>query len=167
MQRDHYDGRLLVQRSVGRHGGEYFYFFCRQKQEATCRTRYVPQALVEDAVLEHYKTIKFTPEFVAAVRAAIGDAVADTEGAQRLHRMQLKKELAALEVKRDNLIDLAAEGGLTGAKVKAKLREIDVKRNRVEVHLAGIDDDLSEGALPPTLSQGRPHRCGRTQRARC
>lgn len=61
-------------RTTGRHGNaDYGYFFCRG---GGCKTTPVTPPYssidrVEDAIVEHYKTIRLSPAFVAAVRSHI------------------------------------------------------------------------------------------------
>ncbi len=58
------DKRMIIQRSIGKAGGEYFYFFCRGKQQGVCNSRHIPFDLVEDQVIEHYRTVQLRPEFI-------------------------------------------------------------------------------------------------------
>lgn len=48
------DKRFIVQRAVGRHGGEYYYFFCVGRQNGTCDHPYVPVETMEEAVAQYY-----------------------------------------------------------------------------------------------------------------
>jgi hypothetical protein len=48
--------RFIVQRASG-NGGEYFYFFCRGRQEGLCDAPYLNVPAVEEAVLDHYATV--------------------------------------------------------------------------------------------------------------
>ena len=99
------DSRMIIQRTLGRSQQEYFYFFCRARQEGQCDSRHLPFGLVEDAVIEHYRTIQLDPEFTAAVEQMIDAALEDQAGAQQLLRNQLKNQLNRLSVKADNLVD--------------------------------------------------------------
>ncbi|MBB5153666.1 recombinase family protein [Saccharopolyspora phatthalungensis] len=45
--------RMIIQRTVNRHGTEYLYFFCRNKRDGTCQAPHVHVDLVEDAVERH------------------------------------------------------------------------------------------------------------------
>jgi site-specific DNA recombinase len=145
-ERDIPDSRMIVQRSIGNNGGEYFYFFCRGKQEGVCDSRYIPQIALEDAVTEHYKTaIQFKPDFIAAIKALIESTLGNAENAQKLLHHQLRQQLKALSVKTDNLIDLAADGQIAAERVRAKLREIERQRARLQEQLDQVTDDLSVG----------------------
>jgi hypothetical protein len=68
--------RFIVQRAVGRRGGEYYYFFCRGRQDGLCDHPYVPVEIMEKAVVDHYGTALFLPrEFRDEVRALVDEAV--------------------------------------------------------------------------------------------
>ena len=138
--------RLIIQRAVGRAGGEYFYFFCRGVQDHICDAPYSNQARVEDAVVEHYRTIRFTPEFIQVMTTAMDDTLADAEHAQRLLKRQLKAQLAKLEAKENNLLAMAEDGELPVAKLRVRIREITQQRGDIAAQLENVTDDLEQGA---------------------
>lgn len=49
-------------------------------------------------------------------------------------------------MKADNLIELVADGGMASVKAAARIREIEEEKRKVEVELANVTDDLTEGA---------------------
>ena len=57
--------RLIIQHTVNSRGSEYTYFFCRNKQNGSCEAPHINVALIEDAVENHYATIRFSPQFIA------------------------------------------------------------------------------------------------------
>ncbi len=67
--------RMIVQHTVNSRGAEYTYFFCRNKHNGTCQAPHINVALVEDAVEAHYATVRFSPQFIAEVRAHIAASV--------------------------------------------------------------------------------------------
>lgn len=140
------DKRMLIQRSIGKLGGEYFYFFCRGKQQGICDSRHLPFDLVEDEVIEHYRTVKLNPDFVEWVHGQIDGALKDQAGSQRQLREQIQGQIARLQTRADNLIDLVADGGLAGSKAREKITEIERERAGLEARLGTIEDDLSIGA---------------------
>ncbi|MFX5785213.1 hypothetical protein ABTE36_22225, partial [Acinetobacter baumannii] len=81
----------------------------------------------------HYKSIRLSEEFIAAVRARLEEAVADKARAQQLLRQQLETQLRQLSVKEENLLDLAADGELPTARIKVKLHEITRARDKLTV----------------------------------
>lgn len=140
------DSRMIVQRTIGRSGQDYFYFFCRARQDDRCESRHLPFDAVEDAVIEHYRTVRLQPEFIAAVERSIDDALGEQENAQRLLRNQLTNQLNRLSVQADNLIDLVAEGGLASSKARERIRTIERDRAEIDARLTTINDDLGAGA---------------------
>ena len=138
--------RMVVQKTTGRHGGHYSYFFCMGVQDGTCDAAYSNSDRVEEAVEEHYKTIAFKPEFAAAVRGAIEGALADQEAAQQLLCNQLADQLAALNAKEENLLDLGADGDLPQAKIRTRLREIGRTRDKLAADLGAVESNLRSAA---------------------
>lgn len=138
--------RMIMQRATGRHGGHYNYFFCRGTQDHTCDAPYNNKELVEAAIEEHYKTIHFSPEFIEGLRNVMEELLADTTKATRLHRKQLETLLKSLDVKEENLLDLASDGSMATAKVRRRLRDIAEQRQRISAQLDEVLDDLGQGA---------------------
>ncbi len=66
---------MIIQHTVNSRGNEYTYFFCRNKQDGTCHTLHVNVLRIEDAVEDHYATIRFSPGFVADVRSHVANAL--------------------------------------------------------------------------------------------
>ena len=121
-QRGH-EYRLIRQRPKG-NGGTNDYYFCRGRQEGVCRSRHIGVELAEPAVVDFYSRIEFPPEFVGLVRSMVAEVLNDADLTQRLRGRQLVKERADLEKKEANLIELAADGELSSAKVRVRIREI-------------------------------------------
>lgn len=139
------NSRLIVQRTIGRTGTEYYYFFCIARQQGACDSRHIPMHEVEDAVLRHYRTVTLSEEFIAWVEKSIDNVLADQKQVQNELRSQLNTRLAQLSTKADNLVDLVAEGGMVAAKAVARIREIEEQKRAAEQQLGTIQDDLAEG----------------------
>lgn len=138
--------RMILMRTTGRHGtGDYGYYFCRGVQDHLCDAPYSSIDRVEDAIAEHYKTLKLSPGFVTAVKGLIESTLADQASAQRLHRKQLEDQLKALAVKEDNLLDLAADQSLPQERIRERLRAISRDRARLTEQLGHVHDDLASG----------------------
>lgn len=134
------------QRTTGRHGNaDYGYFFCRGVQDHTCDAPYSSIDRVEDAIAEHYKTIRLSPAFVTAVRSHVEGALNDQAATQQLLRKNLEDQLAQLSVKEDNLLDLAADGSLPQERIRQRLREISRDRQRATEQLSQVHGVLSSG----------------------
>ncbi|WP_051009564.1 hypothetical protein [Timonella senegalensis] len=142
----HVNRRMILMRTTGRHGtADYGYFFCRGVQDHVCGAPYSSIDRVEDAIAEHYKTIRLSPAFVAAVRDHIEAALDDQVAAQQLLRKNLEDQLAQLATKEDNLLDLAADSSLPQERIRQRLREIACDRQRVTEQLSQVHGDLSSG----------------------
>lgn len=99
---------------------------------------------VEQAVEEHYRTVCLTPDFLAAMRQSLSDALADQESSQRALKEQLEGQLARLDTQEANLLDLLMDEEIPKDKVRAKLREIGNTRDRLTAQLEGTEDTLTE-----------------------
>ena len=142
----HVNRRMILMRTTGRHGNaDYGYFFCRGVQDHICDAPYSSIDRVEDAIAEHYKTIRLSPAFVTAVRNHIEAALNDQVAAQQLLRKNLEDQLEQLATKEDNLLDLAADSSLPQERIRQRLREIARDRQRVTEQLSQVHGDLSSG----------------------
>jgi site-specific DNA recombinase len=138
--------RMIIQRTVNPRGTEYFYFFCRNRQEGTCDAPHIGIAYIEEAVEQHYARVRFSAGFIADVRAHLEEAIGNEEASARLLHQQLTTELRSLDGREENLLDLTADGALAQAKIKAKLYDIERQRQHLSAHLNEATDDLSEAA---------------------
>ncbi len=136
--------RFIVQRARG-NGGEYFYFFCRGRQEGLCDAPYVNVHAVEQAVIDHYAAVTLSDEFKEAVRARLDGALAHDLGSTQAVRDRLEARLAALDTKEDNLLDLAADGELPKEKIREKLRTIRDERASIRRDIERLDAELETG----------------------
>lgn len=134
--------RMIIQRATGRRGGEYRYYFCRGVQAHTCDAPYSNVELLDAAVEEHYKTIRFHPDFIKALQQVMRQTLADSASATRLLRADLNKQLKALDVKENNLLDMAAAGDLAREKIQQRLRDIDRQRSMLNEKLEAVIDDI-------------------------
>ena len=121
---------MLMQWSKG-NGGRYRYFFCRRRQQHQCDSRYLEGDAVEAAVERVYQSIRFDTGLADRLRAAMREALDERQKAEQLLARQLKAELGRLDKQEENLIDLAAEGGMAVAKVRQRLAELKRKRDRL------------------------------------
>ena len=142
---DHEVRRMIVQRTPGRDGEEYLYFFCRGVQDHICDAPYASMDRVERAVEDHYKTIAFRPEFLAAVHAALEAALQDSVSTRRLLQRQLENQIKQINTREENLLDLASDGDMATSKVKSRLRDLTRQREKITAQLANVNDDVSDG----------------------
>ncbi len=138
------DHRFIVQRAMG-NGGEYFYFFCRGRQDGLCDAPYLNVHAVEQAVLDHYATVSFSTEFTAAVRVRLDEALAEDLGSTQAVRERLGARLASLDTRESNLLDLAADGEIPKEKIKEKLIAIRDERAGIRRDVERLDAELATG----------------------
>lgn len=101
---------------------------------------------MEAAVLRHYDSLVLPAGFADTIRRKLDETLADEERGARLLRGQLSARLSALDSKEENLLDLAADGGLATAKVRERLRAIAEEREQLQAELERGDDKLQAGA---------------------
>lgn len=147
-QRCHEHGRtsrLIYTEAKGR-SRRYGYFLCRARQDGLCDLPHIAVARVEQAVADHYATFQLGEDFGREVRERLDAALIDAQGNAREAHTALSRRLKELDEKESRLIDLAADGTLPTAKIRAKLNEIKIDRARVEAGLATTSEELSLGA---------------------
>jgi hypothetical protein len=136
--------RMIIARARGK-GGEYFYFFCRGRQEHVCDSRYVDFAVLEASVLRHYAEVRFPADLADRVRQVVAETLEDTHRAEKLQHERIARELARLDTQEENLLDLAADGSLAAEKIKARLKAIKAQRERLQNEACEISERLAAG----------------------
>jgi site-specific DNA recombinase len=138
------ESRMILQWASG-NGGRYLYFFCRRKQSHECDSRYLEGDGIEEGVERLYMSLQFDPELAKRLRIAMKHALAEREEATVLVAKQLKSELARLDKQEENLIELAADGGLAVAKVRNRLGLVQRQRDTLTDRLNSQDEHLEVG----------------------
>lgn len=138
--------RLIVQRAVGQRGGEYYYFFCRGRQQGLCDLPFVPVEVMEDAVVTYYgDAVSLPAEWLAQVRAGVDAAVNGHHELSDTLREEYTKRLDALNRKENYFLDLAAEQGWPKDKLRAKIDAIRHERKQIEDTLEQAEHHLDRG----------------------
>jgi site-specific DNA recombinase len=136
----------VVQRAEGRHGGEYFYFFCRGRQQGLCDLPFIPVEVLEEAVVRYYGDVVSLPaDWLAQIRTGVDEATRGQHGLSQALRDQHIKQLDALDRKENYFLDLAAEQGWPKDKLRAKIDTIRHERSQIEDTLANADRHLDRG----------------------
>ncbi len=137
--------RLIYTEATGRNGKRYCYFLCRGRQEGLCELPHLPAEQVEQAIVDHYATLSLPAEFVADVRTVLSEALADQQASTKEMHAGLTRRLKELDTKEERLLDLATDGELPQAKIKARLRRIRTDRARIEASLTATGAELAVG----------------------
>ena len=139
--------RFVLQRATGRHGGEYYYFFCVGRQDKSCGQPFIPVEAIEDAIVRHYRaTVDFPADFRAGIRGMIDDAKSEGAGLTTTLREQYAARLKKLDEKEDYFLDLGAEEGWPKEKLRAKINSIRRERDDIRASLKESEQRLSTGA---------------------
>lgn len=136
--------RMVIRRTVSRSGEECRYFFCTGTQMGTSDARYSKVHRVEQAVEDHYRTVRSTPDFLAAMRESLTDALSIQESSQRALKKQLDGQLTRLDAPESNLLVLLIDEEIPKEKIRAKLRAIGATRDRLTAQLEATEDCLTE-----------------------
>jgi site-specific DNA recombinase len=144
-ERNERTSRLIYTEAKGQSGRRYRYFLCRGRQEGVCDLPYLPADVVEQAIVDHYADLQLPADFVSEVRDRLETTLSDEQGDTKILHASLTKRLTELESKESRLIDLAADGTLPEATIKAKLRELQEDRKRIEADLSGTGAELAVG----------------------
>jgi site-specific DNA recombinase len=138
--------RLIYTEAKGRNGCYYGYYLCRSRQDGQCNLPHLPVDLVEEAIRRNYTYLHVPEDFAAEVRDQLDTAMSNQQSiTQQLHD-SLTKQLAKLEGREERLIDLAADGVLTKAKIQHRSNAIQVERQRIQSRLADTTAELELGA---------------------
>jgi site-specific DNA recombinase len=138
--------RFIVQRSKGRHGGIYYYFFCGGREDKTCDQPYVPVEVMEQAVEDHYgQAVRLSNDFRAQVRSAVDAAVATNHDLTDEMRDQYTRRLDKLDAKESYLLDLASEEGWPKDKLREKVQAIRHERKQIQAELDQAEQRLDTG----------------------
>ncbi len=140
------DARLIYVEAKGRTGTIHPYYLCRARQQKLCDLPHLPVAKVEDAVIRYYPNIRLGELFIAETLKLVQETTADEQRTIRDLHTHFKKQLKALDVKEERLLDLAADGELPREKIHARLRQIKIDRQRAEEGLTETGDQLQVGA---------------------
>jgi site-specific DNA recombinase len=137
--------RLIYVEAKGR-GGTFPYYLCRGRQDRACNLPYLPVALVEEAVARYYGGVQLGEDFLAETAALIEEVMREEQQTIRDLHDSYRKQLRALDVREERLLDLATDAKLPRDKIHARLRRIQIDRERAEEGLKETGQQLAVGA---------------------
>ncbi|MGV9662761.1 recombinase family protein [Nocardia niigatensis] len=109
--------RLIYTEAKGRNGTRYGYFLCRGRQEGLCDLPHLPAEQVEQAIVDHYRTLQLPTAFTADARALLDEILSEEQSSLREMHRSLKLRLAELDAKEERLIDLTLDDALPKEKI--------------------------------------------------
>lgn len=94
----------------------------------------------------YYFDLGVGPKFVEAVEADLSSFMTESQQLARDLHNSLTRQRAKIDGQEDRLIDLAAEGSLSKAKLQQRINSLRIERKRIEESLGNVDDELRVGA---------------------
>ena len=136
--------RYVIMRGKG-NGGEYFYFFCRGRQDKVCSQPFIPVDEAERAVEGHYATVRLDADFHAALRRQLDELLKDELGSLSTLKKRLSARLKELDLREDHYLDLLGEPDWPQDKLKQKLVAIRHEREEISRQLDDAGGKLEIG----------------------
>ncbi|MDO3334170.1 hypothetical protein [Mycobacteroides abscessus] len=84
-------------------------------------------------------------DFVSAIRGQLDETLADEQSSAKQLHAQLNNRLKQLGEQEERLTDLAADGSLSQAKIRARLASLHTGRLRLETGLTNTGEELALG----------------------
>ena len=136
----------MVHKARGRHGGEFYYFFCRGRQKKICDLPFFPIEVMEKAVVKHYAlAVQIPQQLRDDRRRSIDTAVAENFQLTDTMRAEFAKRLEALDKRENYYLDLAAEDGWPKDKLRDKINAIRAESQDIRLHLTQAEQKLDRG----------------------
>ena len=145
--------RLMFSRNHG-NGGSYDYFICRSRQLGTCSQPYRRVEVVEAKIVEHYATIRLTPERREQLRSAIHERFAALTAFSARELERARQELARLKDEERKLLRAHYDDRISielFAEEEARIRNERIATQRTVDRLSG-EYDLALANLDKALS---------------
>ncbi len=133
----------LIYTEVNGNGGTYEYFVCRS---GLCNLGSLPRGEVEAAVAQRFAMLELPSDFISMVREEIMSVLENSQEADLQMRASLRKQLAKLDAREDQFLDLAADQELSTQKLKERIRSIKLERANIEERLGRTDTQIARGA---------------------
>lgn len=139
--------RLVIMPGRSKNGTQYLYYMCRGRQDRTCDLPYLPIHDVEEAVAHHYATLAVPAQLRERITARMDATLTDNSATGEALRIEIKKQLAKLDTREDQFLDLIGDPDWPREKIAKRLRTIRDERASLEAQLSRSEH--------PDLDQGR------------
>jgi site-specific DNA recombinase len=146
--------RLILMPGTSKSGDQYFYFICRGRQDRVCDLPYLPVAAVEDAIERYYTAIAIPADVRARITQSIDSVMADKTAINDERRNHLKKQLAELDRREDQYLDLVGDPDWPKEKLTERIRKVRDEQARLQRQLDHIENpelDTGRAALHAVL----------------
>lgn len=138
--------RLIVHHAVNRHGTVYEYFVCsgRHEKRTACTNPAINIALVENKIVDHYRTIALSPQLRAQIEVSLKQEL--EEGMEQTRRLQhdLLLEQARLQARSKKLLDSHLDGVVPAALYAAEQSGISLQLVSIAERLSTMTIKFSE-----------------------
>jgi site-specific DNA recombinase len=151
----HCDSRLGVSYSRGKSGIVYPYFYClgRNKKRTHCDLPYLGAELVEEKVIDYWRTMRLAAEVISHTRRSIQEEIADQKATSKTLLASQRQRLRRIEARREKLIDAYLAGALAVPDLKRRQDALAAEQADAErlIEITVINHDLVEERLEIAL----------------
>jgi site-specific DNA recombinase len=138
--------RLIVHHAVNRHGSVYEYFVCsgRHGKRTDCTNPAINIALVENKIVDHYRTIALSPELRGEIEITLKQEL--EAGMEQTRRLQhdLLLEQARLQARSKKLLDGHLDGVVPADLYAAEQSGISIQLSSIAERLSTMMIKFSE-----------------------
>jgi site-specific DNA recombinase len=138
--------RLIYTEARSRNGTLHGYYKCRGRQEGFCDLPHLPVWQLEESIERSYQHLWLSADFLDDLGAKIEATLTDEQRITRELAVNLRAELARLDTREERLLDLAADASLPTGRLKARLRDLALERERIQQSLVSTSSELAAGA---------------------
>ena len=139
--------RLILNPGRSHTGTQYLYFMCRGRQDKSCDLPHLPVDKVEAKVIGHYATVPLPPQLIAKVRERAEGAAAVTRATDATLQTSVRQQLAALDKKEDDYLDLLGDPDWPQDKLRERLREVRRQQAQLRQQLDRPEANIDRGRV--------------------
>lgn len=138
--------RMIYTEAKGRNGTKYPYFLCRSKQEKICDLPHLNAKDVENAIVANYQHLQLPDGFASDIEDRLNETMRDEQRSVHDLHAALTRKLTDLRAKEERLIDLAADGEIPQARIRARLHNLERERQAAQLGMSQTTGQLNIGA---------------------
>jgi site-specific DNA recombinase len=138
--------RLIYTEARSRNGTLHGYYKCRSRQDHICDLPHLPAWQLEESIERSYQWLQLDQAFLDDLAAKLEATLADEQRMTRELAANLRTELTRLDAREERLLDLAADDSLPTSRLKQRLRDLALERERIQQSLQDTSSELAAGA---------------------